>query len=61
MSGQEMQMELNLMQQRIAVDQQSMVSLRAQLTKAHVVNMNGIEGMGGGREWESRATGPAMR
>lgn len=54
MTPAEMQMELNLMQQQAAVAKQSAQALRNQLVKTHVVNMNGIEAIGGGREWEYR-------
>lgn len=54
MSPAEMSMELGLVAQSAAVAQQAAQSLRNQITAAHVVNLNGIEGLGGGRVWEYR-------
>jgi hypothetical protein len=54
MSIAEMEMEMNIQRGRMARDQAAVTSMRNQMTKQHVVNMNGIEGIGGGREWEYR-------
>jgi hypothetical protein len=50
----EMAMELQLQSQRFALDASAVTSLRSQLVKQHAVNLNGIEGIGGGRVWEYR-------
>ncbi len=56
MSMAEIEMEMNIQRGQITRDQSAVASLKNQMTKQHVVNMNGIEGIGGGREWEYRTT-----
>lgn len=55
MSIAEMEMEMNIQRGQMTRDQATVNSMRNQMTKQHVVNMNGIEGIGGGREWEYRS------